>query len=62
MQFIGLSKDRETDEIIRYELRIHIQDVACLYKDMFGVYICTKQSKMMKVDHTLKYLREELDI
>ena len=60
MQFIGLSVDKETDEVVRYELRVRDEDVSCLYKDRYGVYICTKQGKMMKVDHTVAYLREEL--
>ncbi len=62
MQFIGLSKDKETDEITKYELRLHEQDIACLYKDRYGVYICTVGGKMMKVDHSLKELQEELQL
>ncbi len=62
MRFIGLRKDRETEEIIRYELRLHQQIISCLYKDRYGIYICTRDGKMYKVDHTMEELREEICI
>ena len=62
MQFIGLSKDRDTEEITQYELRLYKQDISCIYMDRYGVYLCTKQGKMMKVDHTVEYLEEELGL
>lgn len=62
MQFIGLKKDKETDEIVRYELKLHKQDITCIYKDKYGVYLCTNQGKMMKVDHTVNYLKGELQL
>ena len=62
MTFIGLRKDKDTEEIIQYELRLYAQDVSCLYKDRYGVYICTRQGRMYKVDHDVAYLREEIGI
>ena len=62
MQFIGLSKDKETSEVVRYELRLYAQDISCIYKDRYGVYLCTSQGKMMMVDHTVDYLKEELGL
>lgn len=60
MMFIGLSKDKETEEVTRYELKLHKQDITCIYKDKYGVYLCTNLGKMIKVDHTVDYLKEEL--
>lgn len=60
MQFIGIGRDRDTEEETRYELKVHKKDVTCLYKDIYGVYICVTGGKMMKVDHTLQYVRDEM--
>jgi hypothetical protein len=65
MQFIGLSRGRDiegNDEVGKYELRLNEQEISCIYKDRYGIYLCTRQGKMMKVDHTVAYLREELGI
>ena len=62
MQFIGLRKDKDTGEIIKYELKLYRQDVSCLYKDRYGVYICTKDSRMYKVEHTMEELRDEIGL
>lgn len=62
MQFIGLRKDRDTDEIIQYELRVYKHDVSCLYKDRYGVYLCTHGGRMYKVDHDMKYMQQELQL
>lgn len=58
MKLIGLSKDKETGEISQYELKIYKHEINCLYKDKYGVYVCTTQGKMHKVDYTLKELEE----
>lgn len=62
MKLIGLRKDKETGDIIRYELKINKKDVACLYKDIYAVYVCTLQGYMRKVDHDLKYIEGELGL
>jgi len=62
MQFIGIGRDRDTDEETRYELRVQKRDITCLYKDRYGVYVCTVGSKMMKVDHTLEELQKEMSL
>jgi len=58
--FVGVRKDKDTEEIIKYELKLRKEDVSCIYKDRYGVYLCTFQGRMYKVDHTEQYLREEL--
>lgn len=60
MKFVGIRKDKETEELVKYELNIYKQDVSCLYKDRYGVYICTLSGRMYKVDHSLSELKEEL--
>jgi len=62
VKFIGLRKDKETGDIVQYELKVYKQDVASLYKDRYGVYVCTLQGRMYKVDHDLKYMKDELDL
>ena len=62
MKFVGLRKDRETDEIIRYELKLYRKDVTCIYRDRYGVYVCTQQGKMYKVEHDLKEVKEEVGL
>ena len=61
MKFIGIGRDKESGEETRYELRVQKKDISCLYKDRYGVYICTTGSKMMKVEHTLKELEKEME-
>jgi len=62
MIFEGLRKDRDTEEIIKYELRLNREFISCLYTDRYGNYICTLQGKMYKVDHTIEYLKEEIGL
>jgi hypothetical protein len=62
MQFIGLRLDKETDEVIKYELNVHEESISCLYRDRYGVYICTTQGRMFKVEHTLDELKEEVGL
>jgi hypothetical protein len=60
MQLIGLRKDKDTDEIIRYELNIKRRDIACLYKDRYGVYVYTHFGRLYKVEHSLSSLEKLL--
>lgn len=60
MKFVGVRKDKQTEELVKYELNIYKQDISCLYKDRYGVYICTLGGRMYKVDHSLSELKEEL--
>lgn len=48
--------DKETQEIIDYELNINYEDVNCYYKDRTGVYVTSKSGKTYKVKHTLEEL------
>lgn len=56
----GLRKDKDTDEIITYELNVKSNDIACLYKDMYGVYVYTKYGRLYKVNYDFKQLEEIL--
>lgn len=62
MQFIGLRKDKDTKEIIKYELKLYKQNINCIYKDKYGVYICTHGSHMYKVDHSIDYIIKEFNL
>lgn len=61
MLFKGLRKDKETGDIVAYELKLRRDDISCLYKDQYGVYICTYQGRIYKVDHELKLLEKEVE-
>ena len=53
-------KNKETQEQEVYELFIDPRNIACLYKDQYGVAITTKQGKFYRVDHSMKELEELL--
>ena len=61
MKLTGLRKEKETDEIIEYELKLYRHEVSCLYKDKYGVYVATHSGKLYKVKHTLEELELELN-
>lgn len=60
MLLVGIRKDKDTEEIIKYELRLKRENVNCLYRDRYGVYVCTHQGVMYKVDYKLIELKEIL--
>jgi hypothetical protein len=62
MKLVGLRKDKDTDEIIEYELNVNTHNVTCLYKDKYGCYICLSNGRMLKVKHDLKTLREVFEL
>ena len=51
--------DKETQEIIDYELNIAYEDINCFYKDRTGTYVTSKGGKTYKVLHTLEELISE---
>jgi nitrogenase molybdenum-iron protein alpha/beta subunit len=61
MILTGLRKEKETEEIIEYELKLYRHEVSCLYKDRYGVYVATYGGKLYKVKHTLEELEMELN-
>lgn len=61
MRLTGLRKEKETEEIIEYELKLYRHEVSCLYKDRYGVYVATYSGKLYKVKHTLEELELELN-
>jgi nitrogenase molybdenum-iron protein alpha/beta subunit len=61
MRLTGLRKEKETEEIIEYELKLYRHEVSCLYQDRYGVYVATYGGKLYKVKHTLEELELELN-
>lgn len=61
MKLTGLRKEKETDEIVEYELKLYRHEVSCLYKDRYGVYVATYSGKLYKVKHTLEEVQAELN-
>lgn len=53
-------KNKETQESEVFELRIYSDNVACLYKDRYGVGITMNNGKFYRVNHTLQELKEIL--
>lgn len=58
VSLIVIKKNRDTQEEDYFELRINTKDIACLYKDQYGVAITTREGKFYRVKHTLKELEE----
>ena len=54
----GIRKDKTNDEMIIYELNVETDDIACLYKDTYGVYVYTKYGRLYKVNYDLERLEE----
>lgn len=53
-----ISKNRDTQEEELYELSLNKRDIACLYKDQYGVAVTTYGGKFYRVKHTIKELEE----
>ena len=64
MQLIGLRRnvdyEKGIDEVIRYELRVHEDSINTLYQDKYGVYVCTKNGRMYKVDYSFEELEAKI--
>ena len=61
MKFIGIRRDKENEnQEVKYELNIRLNDINCIYKDIYGVYIYTKFGRLYKVDHKLEELEKEV--
>jgi hypothetical protein len=60
MKLTGLRKEKETEEVIEYELKLYKHEISCLYKDRYGIYVATYSGKLYKVKHTLEELELEL--
>jgi hypothetical protein len=57
----GTRKDNETGEQQPYELYIYTNDIACLYRDKYGVAITTVGGRYYRVNHTVKEIEEICD-
>ena len=53
-----LGKNKETQEQEVFEFHIYTDEIACLYKDRYGVAVSTKQGKFYRVTHTIAELKE----
>lgn len=51
-------KNKETDEPEVFELSLPVDDVACLYRDRYGVAVTTHQGKFYRLDHSLEELKD----
>lgn len=60
MTLEGLRKDKDTEEIVKYDLNIDMSDIYCLYEDIHGVYIYTKFGRLYKVNYEFKQLERLL--
>ena len=61
MRLTGLRKEKESDNIVEYELKLYRHEVACIYKDRGGVYVSTYSGKLYKVKHTIEEVEAELN-
>jgi len=55
-----LGKNKETQEQQIYDLHINTKEIACLYKDKYGVAFTTYEGKFYRVTQSLKELEELL--
>ena len=55
-----IGKNRETDEQEVFELGVFQDQIACLYKDRYGVAVTTRQGKFYRVTQTITELKELL--
>lgn len=51
-------KNKETQERELFDLKIHKDDIACLYGDRYGVAVSMLQGKIYRVEHTIVELQE----
>lgn len=49
-------KNKETQQEETAELRLHKEDIACLYRDQYGTYVTTNSGKTYKVTQTIQEL------
>lgn len=61
MRLVGLRKEKESDDVVEYELKLYKHEVACIYKDRSGVYVSTYGGKLYKVKHTIEDVEAELN-
>ena len=59
MVFTAIRKD-EQDNMVEYELKLYKHEIACLYKDRYGVYVSTYSGKLYKVKSSLEDLEKEV--
>lgn len=56
----AIKKNNETNKEEPYDLSINTKDIACLYKDKYGVAITTYGGKFYRVNHSIEELQELL--
>jgi hypothetical protein len=58
LQVIGRNKETQEEEV--FELPLPNSDVACIYKDKYGVAVSTRQGKVYRVIQKMTELEEQL--
>jgi len=58
VQIIGKNKETQEQEI--YSMNVYPGDVACIYKDRYGVAFTTLQGKFYRVNHTFQEMEDIL--
>ena len=53
-----IGRNRETREEEIYNFSLHMNEVACLYQDKYGVAVSTKQGKIFRVTQNIEELKE----
>jgi len=60
LKLIGIRRDVDSGEFLEYELNLSKEEVQTIYKDIYGVYVGTKQGKVYKIKSTLELLEAEI--
>lgn len=60
MKFQVFFKNKETQQEELGEANLRMEDIACFYKDQYGVFVVTHGGRTYKVNNTLKELEELL--
>lgn len=55
---MGKNKETQLEEV--FDLTLPNEDVACLYKDKYGIAVSTRQGKVYKVTQSMDELLEQL--
>ena len=60
IKVIGKNKETQEDEV--FDLNLEASEVACFYKDKYGIAVSTKQGKVYRVSMTMDELRNILTV
>ena len=60
MKLSVMGRNKETQEEEIFELKLENEEIACLYKDRYGIAVSTRQGKVFRVTQTIEELQEQL--